>query len=224
MDPKNTQNNNQQNTPSANPPDPVGGTPASPPPQPDNKTAMGQPGPSTQQPSSVNQTKDSPTQGVQNTPPEPPSEYFQPASTQPPPAPPATSPPNPSSNTDNPPITPEPAEQPAPEPTTSPEEVKKKSKLPLILIVLIIVIITIGALTYILLNYAGTVEEELIVQESVTEEVMVPEPANVLETDADIEALSEQSNSDEIEAIETDILGTDFTNLDAEIDSITKEL
>ncbi len=223
MDPQNTQNNNQQNTPSANPPDPVGETPPSPPPQPDKKTVTGQPGPSTQQPASINQTKDS-TQGVQNTPPEPSSEYFQPASTQPPPAPPATSQPNPSSNTDNPPITPELAEQPAPEPTTPPEEVKKNSKLPLIFIVILIVIITIGALTYILLNYAGTVEEESIVQESVTEKVMIPEPTNVPEMDADTEALSEQSNSDEVEAIETDITGTDFTNLDAEIDSIAKEL
>lgn len=138
---------------------------------------------------------------------QPPPEYFQPDSKESP---------------KSPLVTPEPIEQQAPQPSAEVGEPKKKSKVGVIVIVVIIILITIAALAYIFLNYMGASEE--VVQKAAETEVMIPEPTITSSTDGDTRALGSQSSSDEVEAIETDITGTDLTNIDKEIDSITKEL
>ncbi len=62
------------------------------------------------------------------------------------------------------------------------------------------------------------------VQKTVTPTVELPSPQPAVNEDAQTVALENQSESDEVEAIETDLQATDFSNLDQEMASIEAEI
>ncbi len=61
-------------------------------------------------------------------------------------------------------------------------------------------------------------------QKTITPMVEIPSPQSSINEDTQTAALENQSESDEIEAIEADLQATDFSNLDQEMASIEAEI